>query len=212
MCQEETMKKSVFLLLVGVSVMSQLFGHVDLSNPQGGETFHPGEEVNVEWVETQSHELLNWDLLFSMDGGLSWDTVKADITLESRSYQWTVPETTTVKGQIRIVQDNVGDDYYGTSQNFTVVTATGIVDPLYSIQMNIYPNPLRDYTSIEFENSKHLNHTLTVYDSQGRIVRSIHNITSGTVRVERNNLTSGLYIIRLRDENEIRAIGKLVIE
>jgi hypothetical protein len=109
------MKKSAFLLLLGVSVMFQLRGHVDMINPMGGETYHPGDEVKVEWEETQSHNTLNWDLLFSMDGGLSWDTVKADITLESHSYQWTVPETTTVQGQIRIVQDNVNDDYKGTS-------------------------------------------------------------------------------------------------
>jgi hypothetical protein len=57
----------------------------------------------------------------------------------------------------------------------------------------MYPNPLIDYTSIEFENS-------------------IHNITSGTVRVERKNLPSGLYFIRLRDEKEIRAFGKLAVE
>jgi hypothetical protein len=117
-----------------------------------------------------------------------------------------------VQGQIRIVQDNVGDDYYGTSQNFTIVAATGIVDPLNSIQMNMHPNPLRDYTSIEFENSRHINHSLTIYDAQGKIVRSIQNITSGTVRVERKNLTTGLYFIRLRDENEIRAFGKLAVE
>jgi hypothetical protein len=206
------MKKSAFLLLIGVSVMPQLFAHVDLINPAGGETFHPGDKVNVEWVETQSHELLNWDLVFSMDGGLNWVTVKADITLESRSYEWTVPETTTVQGQIRIVQDNVNEDYSGTSQNFTIVAATGIIDPLDLIQIKMYPNPLRDYTSIEFENSIHKNHTLTIYNTQGRIVRSIPNITSGTVRVERKNLVTGLYFIRLHDENEIRAMGKLAVE
>ena len=192
--------------------MSQLLGHVDLINPLGGETLHPGDEVNVEWVETQSHNTLNWDLLFSMDGGLSWDTVKTDIPFESRSYLWTVPATTTVQGQIRIVQDNVNDDYNGTSQNFTIIEATGIVDPLILIQMTIYPNPLIDYTSIEFENSTYNNHTLTIYDSQGRMVRSIHNITSGTVRVERKNMTTGLYFMELRDENVIRAMGKLAVE
>ena len=192
--------------------MSQLLGHVDLINPLGGETLHPGDEVNVEWVETQSHNTLNWDLLFSMDGGLSWDTIKADIPFESRSYLWTVPATTTVQGQIRIVQDNVNDDYNGTSQNFNIIEATGIVDRLILIQMTIYPNPLIDYTSIEFENSTHNNHTLTIYDSQGRLVRSIHNITSGTVRVERKNLTTGLYFMALRDEDVIRAVGKLAVE
>lgn len=192
--------------------MSQLLAHVDLVSPAGGETYHPGEEVTVEWVETQTHNLLNWDLLFSMDGGLNWDTVKADIALESRSYIWTVPEITTVQAQIRIIQDNVNEDYNGSSQNFTIVTATGIDDPLHSMQIDFYPNPLRNYTSIEFENPMQINYTLSIFDSQGRVVRSIYNINSGKVRIERENLVSGLYFIRLRDENEIRAMGKLAVE
>ncbi len=192
--------------------MSQLLAHVDLVNPAGGETYHPGEEVTVEWAETQAHNLLNWDLLFSMDGGLNWDTVEADIALESRTYLWTVPEITTVQAQIRIVQDNVNKDYNGTSQNFTIVTATGIDDPIELFQITMYPNPLRDYTSIEFENPMQLNYSLSIFDSQGKVVRSIYNISSGKVRIERENLVSGLYFIRLRDENEIRAMGKLVVE
>ena len=69
-----------------------------------------------------------------------------------------------------------------------------------------------DYTTIAFENPRHLNHTLTIFNTQGGIVRSIPNITTGRVKVERKDLTAGLYFIRLRDENEIRAIGKLAIQ
>jgi len=78
--------------------------------------------------------------------------------------------------------------------------------------MNIYPNPLTDFASIEFENPLQMNHTLTMYDIQGKMVRSIHNISSDKVRIERLNLTAGLYFIRLRDEREIRAMGKLLVE
>lgn len=206
------MKKSAFLLLIGVSLMFQLKGHVELTNPEGGETYHPGNEVTVTWIEVVRHNPLNWDLLFSGDGGSSWDTIKANISVETFSYQWTVPETSTVKGRIKIVQDNVNDDYEWSSNNFTIVSATGIRAPLNLIQMNIYPNPLIDYTSIEFENPMHINYTLSIYNTQGIIVRSIPNITSGKVTVERKNLMAGLYIVRLRNENEILATGRLAIE
>ena len=206
------MKKSTFLLLIGVSLMFQLEGHVELTNPEGGETYHPGNVVTVTWIEVVRHNPLNWDLLFSGDGGSSWDTIKANIPVETLSYQWTVPETSTVKARIKIVQDNVNDDYEWSSNNFTIVSATGIRAPLNLIQMNIYPNPLIDYSSIEFENSMHINYTLDIYNTQGRIVRSIPNITSGKVKVEKKNLMAGLYIIRLLNENEILATGKLAIE
>ena len=206
------MKKSAVLLIVGAFFMFPVLGHVSLTNPKGGEEYHSGDSVNVTWVEVQAHTTLNWDLLFSTDGGLSWDTVKADIPAEALSYQWIVPAIQTVKGKIKIVQDNVNVDYQGISQNFSILTTTGIRNPIKLIQMNVYPNPLIDYTSIEFENPLQVNHTLTIYNTQGKMVRSIHNITSDKVRIERKNLTSGLYFIRLRDEHEIRAMGKLLIK
>lgn len=78
--------------------------------------------------------------------------------------------------------------------------------------MKMYPNPLIDYTSIEFENPMHINYTLTIHNIQGKIVRSIHNITSGKVRVERKDLSSGLYFVRLRDENAFLTVGKLIVK
>ena len=199
-------------MLAGACIMFQLNAHVELANPEGGETYYSGAIVNLSWVEVQAHNTLNWDLFFSLDGGSSWEILKADISLETRSYEWTVPATTTVKAKIRIVQDNVGDDYQGTSANFTILGATGIADPLKQIQMNVYPNPMLDYTNVEFENSMHVSHTLSIYNTQGKMLRSIHNITSGFVKVERKNLAAGLYFISLRDENEVRAMSKLAVE
>jgi len=76
----------------------------------------------------------------------------------------------------------------------------------------MYPNPLVDYTTIEFENTRHLNHTLTIYYTQGSIVKSIHIVNSGRVQIDRRNLKTGLYFIQLRDEDEIRAVGKLAVK
>lgn len=206
------MKKSAVLLILGVSMMFPVLAHVDLENPKGGERYYSGDSVTVSWVEVQAHNTLNWDVLFSSDGGLNWETVKTDIAYEERSYKWRVPAILTVTAQIKIVQDNEGDDYEGISPNFTILLPTGIRDPLNLVQMNIYPNPLLDFTSIEFENPLHLNHTLSIYNTEGKMVRSIDNITSEKVKIERGNLTAGLYFIRLRDENELRAKGKLLVE
>ena len=206
------MRKSAFILLIWFSFACQLKAHVSLTNPEGGETFQPGETVDVSWVVVQSHNTLNWDLLYTEDGGYSWDTIKADIRVETLSYQWMVPAISTMQARIKVVQDNVNADYESTSPNFTIGGTTGIHDPHDLIQIKISPNPFMDYTTIAFENPRHLNHTLTIFNTQGGIVRSIPNITTGRVKVERKDLTAGLYFIRLRDENEIRAIGKLAIQ
>lgn len=206
------MKKSAFLLIIGTLVMSQLEGHVSLTYPLGGEIFSPGDTVNVTWQEVIRHNTLNWDLLFSYDGGSTWDTIKADIPLGILNYQWIVPDTSIMEGKIRIVQDNENQNYTGTSDNFTISYATGIIDPMNPIRMHIYPNPFRNYTTIEFADPMHKNYTLTLYSLQGKMVKTIQNITGGRVSVERTNLTAGLYFIQLRDENKICAVGKLIVE
>ena len=70
-CFNVGMNERAVLLIVGTFVMLTVKGHVDLSNPQGGEVYYSGNRVNVSWVEVQAHNTLNWDLLFSRDGGLS---------------------------------------------------------------------------------------------------------------------------------------------
>lgn len=206
------MKKIAVLLILGVIAIFPVRAHVDLSNPEGGEVYYAGNNVSVTWVEVQAHNTLNWDLYFSRDGGESWETVKADIPVKELSYQWTVPAVVTAQAKIKIVQDNEGTDYEGISANFTILLATGFGKSLNLIQMDLYPNPLLDFTRIKFNNPLQRNHTLSIYNTQGRLVRSIPDITSERVKIERENLSSGLYIIRLRDEKEIRAVSKLVVE
>ena len=76
----------------------------------------------------------------------------------------------------------------------------------------IYPNPTNQHLTLEFNNSKHENCTLILYNSQGRLVRKITNIRTDRVKVERKNLTSGLYFFQLCANGEVRSISKLIVE
>jgi len=78
--------------------------------------------------------------------------------------------------------------------------------------INVYPNPFSAYTFIEFENYKKEKHTLTIYNSMGQLVRQIDNINVGKVKIEKKNLTSGLYFFQLRNDVEIVGTGKIIIE
>lgn len=205
------MKKGILLLLLGTLMLVRLEGHAELTYPEGGETFQSGAVVEVTWQEVIQHDPLNWDLFFSSDGGETWDTIQIDIPYETLSYQWNVPGIQTDMGRIKIVQDNVADDYESISNDFTITSVTGIGDPHLPVQIKVSPNPLINYTIIEFDNPLHISHTLSLYNMQGREIRSIPNITAGNVQVERKHLAAGLYLILLRDENEIRAAGKLEV-
>jgi hypothetical protein len=74
----------------------------------------------------------------------------------------------------------------------------------------VSPNPFSSETIIK-TNKDVLNATFTVYNSFGKQVKNIENISGRTVVLHRDDLPGGVYIIRLIDEGEAPVIKKLVI-
>lgn len=68
-----------------------------LSRPVGGERYGQREQVNIEWSATLVSVVR---LLFSSNGGASWDTLVP--ATSGRSYVWTVPMVQTDRAVIRI--------------------------------------------------------------------------------------------------------------
>jgi len=79
-----------------------------------------------------------------------------------------------------------------------------------SVFFHIYPNPFSTRTAIH--SSQFLdNACLIIYNSFGQAVRQINNISGQTIALHRDNLTSGLYFLRLIRDNKIIAADKLMI-
>ncbi len=98
----------------------QLKAHVELDYPQGGETFIVGQTVIIEWHVAIPHILLNWDLFYSSDEGVTWDTLQMNIPPDQLTFEWEIPDELTSQGKIRIWMDNDGQDYVDISGNFTI--------------------------------------------------------------------------------------------
>ncbi len=102
----------------------------------------------------------------------------------------------------------------GTPLNGTIykfcTTGSGIFDNASSHSVDISPNPFSSSTTLQTSNLFH-NATLTVDNCFGQTVKQIKNISGQTVVLSRDNLGSGLYFVRLTEENKIIAVDKLVI-
>ncbi len=211
------MKKNTVLFLLATLAMYQAEAHVTLNNPSGGETFSPGETVTVEWQMTVAHNLQNWDLYFSSNGGGTWVAIKMDIPPTSfepgtvMTFAWLVPPTQTFQGQIRIVQDNDKTDYEGISGNFTIESLTSTNEAFAPGAITVYPNPVTDRTTFEFDNPGHESHNLLFYDMQGRLVKTITDIVADKVGMNGAELPAGLYSYQLISKKGIRATGKLAV-
>ena len=76
--------------------------------------------------------------------------------------------------------------------------------------LSIYPNPFFEQSILHSDISLQ-NASLTAYNLQGQVVKQIKNIYGQTVTLSRDNLTSGLYFVRLTEESKTIAVDKLVI-
>lgn len=206
------MKMRFVLLQFGLLLAIHANAHVNLISPVGGEVFNAGETVNIQWEEVISHNTENWDLFFSGDGGITWNPIELDIAEDSLSYQWVVPDTPTSAGQIRIVMDNVGNDYEDISENFTISSTTSIFEKAEFYNLKVFPNPMTDKAVIIFANPDNEIQSLVLYNTKGQVVRELSSINSDQIIMNRNNLEKGVYFFQLRSKNEIRATGKIIIE
>lgn len=76
--------------------------------------------------------------------------------------------------------------------------------------ISIFPNPFITSTTIQaVSNLK--NATLTIYNSYGQTLKQIKNNSGKTISLLRNNLPSGVYFIRLTEEDKIIAVEKIII-
>ena len=91
----------------------------------------------------------------------------------------------------------------------TVNTCIGVQNISENKSINISPNPFCSQTVLRTDNLLH-NATLTVDNCFGQTVAQIKNINGQTVVFSRDNLASGLYFVRLTEDNKIFT-DKLII-
>jgi len=74
----------------------------------------------------------------------------------------------------------------------------------------IYPNPMSDYSLIQFSNPSRERYTLSVRELSGKLVFSKDDIYTNHIKLERNDFNPGLYLIDVRGPEIFR--GKLMIK
>lgn len=76
----------------------------------------------------------------------------------------------------------------------------------------LYPNPTGHSATLAFSNATGNNLSLTFYDSYGRLIQTITNITTDKVELDLQNLTGGLYLLQLHTSSQTIWTGKLTVE
>ncbi|MGD9994791.1 MAG: T9SS type A sorting domain-containing protein [Salinivirgaceae bacterium] len=81
--------------------------------------------------------------------------------------------------------------------------------PNYNIAL--YPNPSNEYVDIYLENVKCTSCFINIYDIQGNLQKS-KRVEMNNPRIDISNLDSGIYIIKISDNEILLKIEKLLVE
>lgn len=127
--------------------------------------------------------------------------------------------TNTYYGWVRIdilsnsASFTIKDYAYESTPNACIQSGQNNLDTIkYSNKklISIFPNPFQDTTTIQ-ANSNLKNATLNMYNSYGKIVKQVNNLSGQTICLSRGTLSSGLYFIKLTEENKVIAVEKILI-
>lgn len=77
-------------------------------------------------------------------------------------------------------------------------------------EIKLFPNPFSSSVTLESETA-FINANLILYNSFGQQVKQINAISGKTYTLQRDNLSNGIYFLRLEDDNNIITTYKLVI-
>ena len=200
-------------LLTYLMVAGSVSAHTQLDFPVGGETFLAGDTITIEWQIIVSHQLENWDLHYSPDGGVTWVEIELDLSPSQLTYDWIIPQITTEEAQIRIYMDNGGTDYSDISGNFSIqgtpisVRHQNNLPKIFTLYPN-YPNPFNPETTIEYFTPAAGDVSIVVYNLLGKEMATLVNNTlpAGEHRVtwDASNVSSGIYFYRLLAGNFVK--------
>ena len=124
------------VLLPGIVLIVAIpaHGHVELNVPNGGELLEAGSVFTIGWRIAIAHDLQDWDLELSTDGGISWRAIAMDLPAGSsavgsdHSYDWIVPNCVSNQVLVRVRMDNSGTDYYDESDAGFTITGQADTD------------------------------------------------------------------------------------
>jgi hypothetical protein len=210
--------KHALLIILSVILIQMGFAHCNLVYPVGGETFQVGEVVTIQWEVVIYHGPNNWDLYFSDDGGSTWQPIALNLPDSQLDHDWTVTNTETDSGKVKVVQDN--DNYMNfssSSGNFSINTTTGMKEPVSFAEDFVlfpaYPNPFNPITTIRYSLSAGTQISLKIYNVLGERVKTLidgfqspgENSVVWDGKNDRGEVVgSGVYIYRLRAGREVK--------
>lgn len=167
-------------------------------------------KVEVKWTGFDDpYANYHYEVEMSRTGGHFSSIASFDKKTTNEPYQfiYTAPNGEMGRYYFRIKQ--VYSNGYVRYSNIMHVTLGNPGSPKFSL----YPNPSTGIVGIKFDNSSVGHFNIQIYNSQGQTVTTKNIVTSGSSYVQIGTLTSGIYWLRLTDEqSQTSCVNQLIIK
>ena len=78
--------------------------------------------------------------------------------------------------------------------------------------LSIFPNPMTSSCTIEIDNSISFDKgEIIISDISGKLIKKI-NVETNWVKIERENLSKGFYMLQFVSENQVKGNARLIVE
>lgn len=118
------------------------------------------------------------------------------------------------EGTGTIIHDSTTNGYNGTITGATFSNENycfaGISENISEFSLTIYPNPFNSFATIQFDKVSNSSQ-ISIYNTFGQEVKTIKNISSDKLVIDRENLRGGIYTLRLTENDRIIKTEKLII-
>jgi hypothetical protein len=142
-------------------------------------------------------------------------TVIANLSYMLPQYQWldtvlNIP-TVTDSGYIAFKYKTISAAWSTYAfDNIMVAEPVSVHSNAIGISMRSYPNPLTSETTIN-TSMPLANATITVYNNTGELVKQLDDLSGQKFTLHRDNLSNGIYYLRLIQDNKVIGTNKLII-
>jgi hypothetical protein len=166
--------------------------------PSEGDRLVRGSSTVITW---DAPRITSVNILYSSDGGGTWNTIASNVLASEGSRVWTVPNSTTTRGKIRIQE--VGGTVIGESNLFSVV------DPSAPTITVIAPNGGEKYTSgdsiaIRWSSNDVTTVTIAYSDDNGsswHVIQASVPATLSQIKWVAPDVVSTTYLVRVSSNN-----------
>jgi len=226
------------------NTLATLFGNnnsgysaeIQLGNYNTSAGSNPGFTFDWAYQPKTTSSTDKIEILSSADCGATWQSLwvgtgtslasktgtvpSGTFFLPSAATDWKTKSVVLPKNNnvfIKLVATTGSDASYAWLDNFKVSSSvTSVNDLISESSVSIYPNPVHDMATLEFDVIKSSNVTIQVIDMTGRIAVNVANeaMNAGTHKVSINtaNLTAGVYNVKIQTENGARTERLTVVK